>query len=203
MCRESKGEEQVRSAYTRFAVLSKCLAAALLASLVLATNMVCAAEKDARDDHVESRIKDMRGKLKITAAQEVQWSKVAQAMRDDGKTVLVMNQARPDQTKYVSAVENLNSFAEIAAARADGIKKLAQAFSALYTSMSPEQKKEADKMFSADSASSDVRSGENMTMRFVEPKPASRTPSCGKSTGCTLTRFEMAPRNLSLPRTRS
>ncbi len=122
--------------------------AALVTTLAFTPVAVFAAEKDAHEDRVELRIKDMHQKLKITAAQEEQWGKVKQAMLDDAKNMDNLTQARADHEKDMSAVDNLKSYGEITDAHADGIKKLIPVFADLYASMSDAQKKEADALFS-------------------------------------------------------
>lgn len=47
----------------------------------------------------------------------------------------------------MTAVEDIKSYAEIAGAHADDLKKFAPVFEALYNSMSDEQKKNADTIF--------------------------------------------------------
>lgn len=122
-------------------------AATLLATLAFAPGVVFAADKDAHQDRTELRIKDMHAKLKITAAQEAQWTKVAQAMRDDAKTMDTLTTARLAHAKDMTAVDDLKSYGEIVDAHADGIKKLTPAFADLYASMSDTQKKAADDLF--------------------------------------------------------
>src|SRR5450830_2192628 len=122
-------------------------AATLLTTLAFAPVVVFAADKDAHEDHAEMRIKDMHAKLKITAAEESQWTKVADVMRDNAKTMDTLTQARVDHAKDLTAVDDLKSYGEITEAHADGIKKLTPVFSDLYASMSDTQKKEADTLF--------------------------------------------------------
>ena len=122
-------------------------AAVLVSTLAFAPAVVLAAGKDAHADRTELRVKDMHAKLKITPAQEEQWSKVAQAMRDDAKTMDTLTQARADNTKDMTAVDALQSYGEITQAHADGVKKLIPVFSDLYASMSDNQKKTADTLF--------------------------------------------------------
>jgi protein CpxP len=122
-------------------------AATLLATIAFAPALVFAADKDAHEDRVELRIKDMHAKLKITTEQEPQWVKVATVMRDDAKTMDTLTQARVDQGKSMSAVDDLKSYGEIATAHADGINKLTPVFAALYSGMSDSQQKEADALF--------------------------------------------------------
>ena len=122
-------------------------AAALVTTLAFAPGVVLAADKDAHEDRVELRIKNMHTKLMITPAQEEQWSKVAKVMQDDAKTMDTLTQARVDHAKDMNAVDDLKSYGEITEAHADGIKKLTPVFADLYASMSDAQKKEADTLF--------------------------------------------------------
>ena len=121
--------------------------AALVASLVFVPGVVLAADKDAHEDRAEARITQMHAKLKITPAEEGQWTKVAQAMRDNAKTMDTLTQARVDQGKGMTAIDDLKSYGAITEAHADGIRKLTPVFADLYASMSDTQKKEADNMF--------------------------------------------------------
>ena len=47
----------------------------------------------------------------------------------------------------MSAVDNMQSFEAIEQARADGMQKLVPAFQTLYTSLSDQQKQQADALF--------------------------------------------------------
>ncbi|MGD0960174.1 MAG: Spy/CpxP family protein refolding chaperone [Methylomonas sp.] len=121
--------------------------AALAASLFFTPGMALAVDKDAHEDRAEMRIKDMHAKLKITSGQEELWSKVAQVMLEDAKTMDELTQTRVEHAKTMTAVDDLKSYAEIAEAHANGIKKLTPVFADLYGSMSDTQKKEADILF--------------------------------------------------------
>jgi hypothetical protein len=122
------------------------MAAALILPLGLTSGMALAADHH-RENRVEVRIKDMHDKLKITKAQEAQWAKVEQTMREDAKVMDELTQARADHAKDMTAVDDLKSYGEITAAHADGIKKLTPVFAELYDSMSDAQKKDADALF--------------------------------------------------------
>jgi len=130
-----------------FAGMHLVAAAALVATMAFAPVAAFAADKAPQEDRAELRIKDMHTKLNITAAQEPQWDKVAQVMRDDAKTMDTLTQARTDHAKDMTAIDDLKSYGEIASAHADGINKLTPVFSDLYASMSDAQKKEADMLF--------------------------------------------------------
>ncbi|MDB5976300.1 MAG: hypothetical protein JWR07_3060 [Nevskia sp.] len=103
--------------------------------------------KSDKGDKVETRIDDLHTRLAITAAQEDSWSKVAAVMRDNASAMAPLVQARASQATTMTAVDDLNSYARIAEAHADGIQKFAPAFETLYGSMSDAQKKNADDIF--------------------------------------------------------
>jgi hypothetical protein len=136
-----------------YAAARALAAAALVATIAFAPGPVLAAKavaaKASSEDRVEARVKDMHAKLKITKAQEDQWAKVAQVMRDNAKTMDALTQARFEKakTKTMTAIDDLKSYGEITGAHEDGIKKFTPVFTTLYNSMSDAQKKEADALF--------------------------------------------------------
>jgi protein CpxP len=103
--------------------------------------------KVSKVDRAEARIKDLHARLKITPAQEDQWNKVTQVMRDNAKTMDTLNQARFEKAKTMTAIEDLKSYSEIAQAHADELKNFIPVFEELYASMSDDQKKDADTLF--------------------------------------------------------
>jgi periplasmic protein CpxP/Spy len=96
---------------------------------------------------VEKHIKELHAKLKITLAEESQWDAVAKVMHDNATQLDQVIDKREANIKTATAVDDLNAYAEIAQAHADGVKKLSEAFSPLYASMSDDQKKVADEVF--------------------------------------------------------
>jgi predicted ATPase len=100
-----------------------------------------------RADRVETRIKQLHDQLHITAAQEPQWNAVAQAMRDDAQAmqsaIAKLRQTRAQAT----AIDELRGYQEVTETHVAGLQKLIPAFQALYDTMSPEQKKNADAAF--------------------------------------------------------
>jgi protein CpxP len=98
-------------------------------------------------DRVEGRIKDLHTRLQITAAQEPQWNVVAQAMRDNAKSMETVIGDRTQKIKTMSAVDDLRSYETLAETHADGMKKLVTAFGPLYDGFSDSQKKTADTLF--------------------------------------------------------
>jgi periplasmic protein CpxP/Spy len=96
---------------------------------------------------VETRIKDLHQKLKITNAEEPKWDAVAQVMRENAQTMEALQKQRASDAKSMDAVGVVRSYAEVVQAHEDGIKKFIPAFEDLYNSMSDSQKKTADSMF--------------------------------------------------------
>ncbi len=119
---------------------------ALLATLTFASVQAVAAKASA-EDRLEGRITELHTQLNITPAQADPWSKVAQVMRDNAKTLDALTQLRVENAKTMTAVEDLKSYGEIAAAHAEGLQKLTAVFVILYNSLSDAQKKDADEAF--------------------------------------------------------
>jgi periplasmic protein CpxP/Spy len=111
------------------------------------TDATPAKPKRSRTDRVEQRIKTLHDDLHITADQEQLWTPVAQAMRDQA-TAMQQAIAQRRQNPSMNAVDDLKSYEAIADAHAQGLQKLVPAFDALYASLSDDQKKEADTLFS-------------------------------------------------------
>ncbi len=120
--------------------------AVIVASIAFAAAPVIAAN-GTDEGRVEARIKDMHAKLKITAAQEDQWAKVTEVMRDNAKKMDELTDARIASAKTMNAVDDLKSYSEITDAHAEGIKQFTPVFAALYDSMSDAQKAVADELF--------------------------------------------------------
>ena len=113
----------------------------------MATQTSAIASKASIVDPVEARIKDLHTRLKITPAQEDLWANVTQVMRENAKTMDALRKTRSEKAQTMTAVEDFASYGEITDVHADGIKKFVPVFSALYDSMSDDQKKNADTMF--------------------------------------------------------
>lgn len=96
---------------------------------------------------VEQRIAKLHSKLMITPEQESQWQKVADAMRGSETNVSNLIQNRHQNSEKMNAVDDLESYQQIAQAHADGLKNVNVAFKDLYNQMSDKQKKNADEVF--------------------------------------------------------
>jgi Ni/Co efflux regulator RcnB len=106
-----------------------------------------AARGQAREARVEQRISELHAKIKITAAQDEQWNKFADVMRDNGRTMGELYRQRMALGATTSALDDMKQYQQITQAQADGTKHLVDAFEPLYASLSPEQKKLADESF--------------------------------------------------------
>jgi protein CpxP len=69
-------------------------------------------------------------------------------MRENAKELDRAIDKRDTNVASATAIDDLNAYADIVQAHANSVKKLASAFSALYSAMSDAQKKEADEVFS-------------------------------------------------------
>jgi protein CpxP len=106
-----------------------------------------AAKQMTPEQRVEAHIADLHRKLKITSDEEPKWTEVAQVMRDNAQKIDALLQQRRDNLGGMSAVDDLNSYRDVTQAHLDGLQKLITAFSGLYDTMPPDQKKTADMVF--------------------------------------------------------
>ena len=97
----------------------------------------------------ERRIADLHSRLHITPEQSQQWNQFAQVMRDNAHEMDQIYQARAEKLGAMTAVDNMQSFAQIEQQLAQDVQKLVPAFQTLYSSLSDQQKKAADDMFRA------------------------------------------------------
>jgi septal ring factor EnvC (AmiA/AmiB activator) len=120
---------------------------ALAVAVALLATSTLASARPSHVDRVEARIKELHAKLNLTQAQEGLWTNVTQVMRDNAHTMDALIKARADHAKTMTAVDDLQSYSDIAEAHAAGLKKFIPVFAALYASMSDAQKQNADTLF--------------------------------------------------------
>jgi len=99
------------------------------------------------ENALESRISSLHDQLKITADQEKKWLAVANVMRANAKESHELVAEKRKDEANLTAVADLNAYAEIEEAHAKHVRKLAKVFSDLYGSLSADQKKAADDAF--------------------------------------------------------
>ena len=101
-----------------------------------------------RAEHTDGRVAYLKAELKITPAQEADWSRVEKAMRDNAaERAKLRDQFAADRDKPLSAVDRLARRQAFAQARANSITTFATAFKSLYDQMSDDQRKAADALF--------------------------------------------------------
>lgn len=101
------------------------------------------------EERVEARIKELHAQLHITPAEEPQWNEFAQVMRQNARD---MDQAfiqRAQHFPTMNAVQNMQSYEQIAEEHAKRVQKLVPAFQKLYDAMPDQQKRLADQVFRA------------------------------------------------------
>jgi periplasmic protein CpxP/Spy len=103
---------------------------------------------------VEEHILRLRAELRITPVEQPQWEKFADVMRENAGAMDQIFAERLQQIPTMNALQNMQSYAQIAAAHADHVQKLAVAFADLYNAMPDRQKKLTDQVFRADAESS-------------------------------------------------
>lgn len=97
---------------------------------------------------VEDRITMLHARLMITAAEEPDWTAVAQAMRENEATMRKLTSARRSESGHEqTAVEDLRTYERFTQAHVDGLKALISSFETLYVSMPAPQQAVADHVF--------------------------------------------------------
>ena len=95
--------------------------------------------------HVEGRIAFLKAELKITPAQEADFAKVAQVLRqNDRDRRQRFQEMRAQRDQPHNALQRLEVRARFAAVQAQQTDRYLAAFRPLYDSLSPDQKKAAD-----------------------------------------------------------
>ncbi|MGO9444289.1 MAG: Spy/CpxP family protein refolding chaperone [Thiobacillaceae bacterium] len=96
---------------------------------------------------IDKRIRELHDQLSITDLQSQQWNAFAQTMRDNARKIDKAFRDRAKRLPSLNAEQAMTSYAALAQLHADNMQKLAVAFSALYATLSDEQKKMADSLY--------------------------------------------------------
>ena len=99
------------------------------------------------EERVERRIKELHAQLHVTPAEEPQWSQFANVMRENARDMDQVFMQRAQQFETMNAVQNMQSYEQIAQDHVQHLQKLVPAFQALYDSMPDAQKQVADQVF--------------------------------------------------------
>jgi periplasmic protein CpxP/Spy len=102
-------------------------------------------------ERVESRIKELHAQLHITPAEQPQWEQFAQVMRENAREMDQGFMQRAQQFPTMSAVQNMQSYEQIAEEHTKRVQKLIPAFENLYNAMPDQQKQLADQVFRTNS----------------------------------------------------
>jgi hypothetical protein len=94
--------------------------------------------------NIEANIASLRQKLQITPAQEAQFSAVANVMRENFRAEASAPHQPPANA---TAVDDLRAEIQYDEVELAGLKRLLPALEALYSTLSPAQKKTADAVF--------------------------------------------------------
>jgi periplasmic protein CpxP/Spy len=102
-----------------------------------------------RPSHVEGRLAFLKTELKITDAQSAQWNAFAAVMRQNDEARRTrMRQMRDERGQQTTVMQRLEAGERASTARAEEMRQFVAAFRPLYDSMSDDQKKAADELFS-------------------------------------------------------
>jgi|SRR5271157_5928744 len=101
------------------------------------------------EERVEQRIKELHAQLRITPAEQSQWDQFAQVMRENARDMDQAFMQRAAQFQSMSALQNMQSYEQIAEEHAQHLQKLVASFQNLYNAMPDQQKQVADQVFRA------------------------------------------------------
>ena len=102
-------------------------------------------QRPMRPSHIEGKIAFLKTELHITPAQEAQWDKVAEAMRQsDTERRQAFEQFRQERDAQPNALRQLETRARFSAMRAQQTDRFLNAFRPLYDSFSDTQKQAAN-----------------------------------------------------------
>jgi periplasmic protein CpxP/Spy len=101
------------------------------------------------EQRVETHIKQLQAQLRITPAEQPQWEQFAQVMRENARDMDQAFVQRAQQFPTMSAVQNMQSYQQLAEAHAQHLQKLVPAFDNLYNAMPDSQKQLTDQIFRA------------------------------------------------------
>jgi periplasmic protein CpxP/Spy len=101
------------------------------------------------EERVENHIKQLHAQLQITPAEQPQWDQFAQVMRENARDMDQAFMQRAQQYATMNAMQNMQSYEQMAEAHVRHLQKLVPAFDNLYNAMPEQQKKLTDQVFRA------------------------------------------------------
>jgi periplasmic protein CpxP/Spy len=101
------------------------------------------------EERVERRIAELRTQLRITPAEQQQWDQFAGVMRENARDMDQIFVQRAQQLGSMTALQNMQSYEQLAEAHAQHLQALVAAFQNLYDAMPDQQKQLTDQVFHA------------------------------------------------------
>jgi periplasmic protein CpxP/Spy len=119
------------------------------------------------EERVENHIKQLHAQLQITPAEQPQWDQFAQVMRENARDMDQALLQRAQQYPTMNAMQNMQSYEQMAEAHVQHLQKLVPAFDNLYNAMPEQQKKLTDQVFRANAErhAAQSRRGTNATAK--------------------------------------
>jgi periplasmic protein CpxP/Spy len=99
------------------------------------------------EQRVEEHIHQLHAQLRITPAEQSQWDRFAEVMRQNARAMDQEIAERHQQFPTMNALQNMQSYEKIAAAHAQDLQRLVPAFENLYNAMPDQQKRLTDQVF--------------------------------------------------------
>ena len=99
------------------------------------------------EQRVEAHIRQLHAQLRITSAEQPQWEQFANVMRENARAMDQEFAQRMQQYPTMNALQNMQSYEQIAEAHAQHLQKLVPAFENLYNTMPDQQKQLTDQVF--------------------------------------------------------
>jgi periplasmic protein CpxP/Spy len=99
------------------------------------------------EQRVQEHIRELHAQLRITPAEQPQWDRFANVMRDNARDMDQQFTMRREQFSTMNALQNMQSYERIADAHAQHLQQLVPAFENLYNAMPESQKRLTDQVF--------------------------------------------------------
>jgi predicted outer membrane protein len=99
------------------------------------------------EQRVDEHIRQLHAQLRITPAEQPQWDRFAEIMRQNARAMDQEFAERRQQFPTMNALQNMQSYEKIAEVHAQQLQRLVPAFEKLYNAMPEQQKRLTDQVF--------------------------------------------------------
>ena len=106
-----------------------------------------AATQTGAEQRVEQHIKRLHAQLQITPAEEAKWQQFADVMRSNARAMDDLFAARAERYATMTALQDMQSYEQLAETHSQHLQKLVPAFANLYNAMPAEQQRLTDQVF--------------------------------------------------------